>query len=675
MIDAFHFLRPLWLLLLIPAALLGYRLWRQQAQVSGWQRLIPASLLQPLLEQQPGQQSRAPVLGLGAAWLLGTLALAGPTWQQLPQPVYQPQAALVVILDLSPSMLAQDLKPSRLMQARLRLIDLLRARHEGLTALVVYAGDAHVVSPLSQDRQTLLALAPTLSPAIMPVRGSQVEAAVERALALLNESGHSDGQLLLITDGVTPAAADAVAAQLQASGQRLSILGVGTAEGAPIPTDDGSFARDSAGNMILARLDAQALIRLARDSGGIYRALSASGDELDDFRAQFAEARIDNVLAEQPPLGQSFDQWREAGPWLVLLLLPVAALAFRRGWLLSLLLVSLITPGIAPRPANAAENVTQSTAESTTATDSTPAAAPAADASIAGLSGNLWRNLWQTPDQQGAAHYKAQQFEQAAGQFRDPAWRGSARYRSGDFSGASESFREAIAQQDNARNHYNLGNALAKGGQLKEALDAYDQALQHDPQLADARANRDLVAQLLKQQQQQQKNSQSGQGNSQDKRQDQNQDPKENPNGTQQQGTNPSQGKRPQQADSQPQDGDRNSAPASPPDSEANKPQPANEAPSKADPNSADLPDEATAASDADKDAGRDEKQPPGDDQNAVAANGDPSPERSKQLERWLRQLPDDPGGLLRRKFEYEYQQKLEAYRQGRWTPPEETRW
>nr|WP_067293627.1 VWA domain-containing protein [Marinobacterium profundum] len=669
MIEAFHFLRPLWLLLLVPVALLGYRLWQQQALGSGWQRLIPASLLQPLLEQQPGQQRRAPLLALGAAWLTATVALAGPSWEQLPQPVYQPQASLVVILDLSPSMLAQDLKPSRLMQARLRMIDLLRARQEGLTALVVYAGDAHLVSPLSQDRQTLLALAPTLSPDIMPIRGSQVEAAVERALALLNESGHGDGQLLLITDGVTPAAADAVAAQLQASGLRLSILGVGTPEGAPIPSDDGSFARDSAGRMILAKLDAQPLIRLARDSGGIYRALSSSASELDDFSAQFAQPRIVSAQQGQLPLGQSFDQWREAGPWLVLLLLPVAALAFRRGWLLSLLLVCLITPSLAPLPAVAAET-SPSTGNSTA---NTTGAAQATDAGIAEISRDLWRGLWSTADQQGAAQFQAQQFDQAAGHFRDPAWLGSARYRSGDFSGASDSFRDAIAQQDSAANHYNLGNALAQGGQLKEALDAYKQALQRNPQLADAQANRDLVEQLLqKQEQGQQQSSQSDQN--QDDNQDQSQNPQQgqeqqdNQSGAQQPGNESQQGDSDPQADSQPQDGGSESTP----ESEADNP--TDKGSSKHDQNSTDQP-EANADKATGSETNKNAKQAPGDDQNEVATGTEPSPQRSQELERWLRQLPDDPGGLLRRKFEYEYQQKLEAYRQGRWTPPEETRW
>jgi len=667
MIDSFHLLRPWWLLWLLPAALLGYRLWQQQNHSSGWQRLIPAPLLQPLLEQQLGQQRRAPLLALGAAWLLATLALAGPTWERLPQPVYQPQSALVVILDLSPSMLAQDLKPSRLMQARLRLIDLLRARREGLTALVVYAGDAHVVSPLSQDRQTLLALAPTLSPAIMPVRGSQVEAAVERALALLNAGGHRDGQLLLITDGVTPAAADAVAAQLQASGQRLSILGVGTREGAPIPSNDGNFASDSAGQMILAKLESRPLMQLANASGGIYRTLSASGRELDDFAAQFAQARIDGALAEQQPLAQSFDQWREFGPWLVLGLLPLAAGAFRRGWLLSLLLVSLIGPTLAPPPATAA------------------AAEPPSAAASSGALASLWNNLWQTPDQQGAAQYQAQQFAQAAGQFQDPAWRGSAQYRGGDFAGASASFREALTRQDSAQNHYNLGNALAKGGQLKEALAAYDQALQRDPQLADAQANRALVEQLLKQQQEQeqeqQQQNQPQDSSPSDQPQEQHQnDPQQ---GDSQQGDQPP-GTSAEQPKGQPQDGDGSndkSGDKSGDKSDDPAPSPTDAAPEPSQPTAQDRA-QAQQPEPAQSDAEQPEAQASGDAQRAAqddtpadAATDTPSAQRSEELQRWLRQLPDDPGGLLRRKFEYEYQQKLEAYRQGRWTPPEENRW
>ncbi|HEY5717402.1 MAG TPA: VWA domain-containing protein, partial [Motiliproteus sp.] len=347
--SEFHFLRPAWLLMLLPALALLIALWRQQAQGNGWQRLIPAALLQPLLERSTAPR-RTPLLLLGCAWLLATLALAGPTWQRLPQPLFQPQSALVVLLDLSPSMNAADLKPSRLVQARLRLIDLLRERREGQTALIVYAGDAHVVTPLSNDRQTLLALVSTLSPAIMPVRGSQVETAVARALELLRRSGHQEGELLLITDGVTAGAATAVQQQLAGSPYRLSILGVGSAEGAPIPLSDGSFAQDRSGATVLARLDSPPLDALARDSGGIYRTLTPGGRELADFSAQFAPRRSTSDPAREPALDQEFDQWQEAGPWLLLIVLPLAALGFRRGWLLGWVLLLGLPLG-APPPA------------------------------------------------------------------------------------------------------------------------------------------------------------------------------------------------------------------------------------------------------------------------------------------------------------------------------------
>ncbi len=622
--EQFHFLRPGWLLLLMPLALLAWQLWRVQSSSNSWRQLIQPQLLSHLLDTQQTTLSRWPLLALLTAWLLATLALAGPTWEKLPQPIYKKQDAQVLILDLSPSMLAQDQKPSRLVHARHRLIDLLKARTEGLTGLVVFAGDAHVLAPLSSDRETLLALVPSLSPGIMPVRGSRSEAAVAAALQLLKDAGHSRGRLLLITDGVEVTARDSIRQQLTGSNYSLSILGVGSAAGAPVPLRDGSFAKDAQGDIYLARLDASELRQLAIDSGGVYSDLSYAGEDVRRLLQPLtlAEQALPSAQ-ETSAIKREFDLWEDAGVWLLLLLLPIAALSHRRGWLL----LVLIVPMLQPTPVYAFE----------------------------------WQDLWKNKDQQAAEAFSGQQYDKAGELFKSPAWKGSAQYRSGNYEAAVQSF----ASSKHADDWYNRGNALARSGKLQEATEAFDQALQLDPAMEDAQFNKQLVEELLKQQQQQQ---------------DQQEQQKEGQTGEQgQQGEEGQQGKQ----DSQDQQGQQSSAGQQ----QDNAQQQPESSPSAAKPSNEDQSADSKAAEQQDQQSqqqsqpqqsassGDHSDQNPGDEAAASEEMSEQQRQQQQELEKWLRQLPDDPSGLLRRKFQYQYQQKLEAYQRGEWQPSGEVRW
>ncbi|MEH6471723.1 MAG: VWA domain-containing protein [Halopseudomonas sp.] len=657
----FHFLRPLWLLLLPLVGLLAVWLWRQQHGANQWQSLIRAELLQHLLERQPSRQSRWPLVALLLAWILATLALAGPTWEKLPQPLYNKQDALVLILDLSPSMMARDLKPNRLTHARHRLTDLIKARQEGQTGLVVYAGDAHVLAPISDDRQTLLTLVPSLSPGIMPVRGSQTEAAIGTALALLRDAGHSSGQLILITDGITSTAKLAINQLLRDQPYQLSILGIGSEDGAPIPQRDGSFAKNKQGQIQLAKLESRQLAELAQQHDGIYQNLRYDGGDtaaLLNHLEQQARSGLGGDAHQQ--LLRQFDLWHEAGPWLVLLLLPFAALAHRRGWLLTL----LILPQLAAEPAQALE----------------------------------WQDLWQTPDQQAEQRYNQGDHQGAAEHFDDPNWRGSALYRSEQFKQAAEQF----ALGDSAQSHYNRGNALARGGKLEDALEAFDQALQHDPEFDDALFNQQLVQKLLEQQQQNQQQDSDGES-SDDSQPDSESDSESNSESDSEsqpnQDQDPSQQSDSSNSDSSQDNGspsDSNSSGSQQNQNQQNRNQQSQnqqqQNPQNASPNDNDQPQQSDASPQPDKvspneDSNAQQSQPSspsqanGEDEqqqadnSAAAGEQTDSPSDDPRLEKWLRQLPEDPSGLLRRKFEYQYQQKLEAYRQGQWQPPEESRW
>ncbi len=459
-----HFLRPLWLLALLPLPWLLWRLARLNPGAEAWRGLVDAHLLAHLLVAEGARARRLPRVLLTLGWLLGVTALAGPVWERLPAPLYQAQAQRVIVLDLSPDMDAQDLTPSRLARARFEILDLLAAAAEGETALLAYGAEPFLVSPLTQDAATIAAQVPDLETALLPVRGpKRTDLALEAAGDLLQRSGSPEGDIILLTaDPERPEAVRSQVARLRDLGYRTSVLGLGTEKGAPVPRAEGGFEADAQGGIRLTRLRPDLLADLAAAGGGRYVTLAA--DESDTL-ALLPEARLDVAerrLGVDGPRDAQADQWREEGPWLLLALLPLAALAFRRGWLGPLVLLVFLVP---PPPAEALG----------------------------------WEDLWWRADQQGAQALAAGDPGQAAERFQRPDWRAAAQYE----SGAYDQTLETLKDQAGAEAAYNRGNALARAGKLEEAIAEYDRALAEAPGHADAQHNRELLRRLRDQQQQQ----------------------------------------------------------------------------------------------------------------------------------------------------------------------------
>lgn len=602
----FHWLRPHWFWALLPLALLLWYLWRQQRKGGEWHAVIAPQLLPHLLVNERTarlQDGRWLLLGLG--WLIAVLALAGPTWEQLPQPVTQRDHAVVVVLDLSHSMYAEDVPPSRLIRARHKVLSLLEQQPEALVGLVVYAGDAHVVAPLTDDHNTIAHLLPALSPDIMPIPGSDAAAGLALATELIQRHGLQQGQLLLMTDGVDAATAARIARQLP-PGLRLSVLGIGTSAGAPIALP-GGYLKDQQGKIVVARLQRAPLRELAHSGGGRYRDIQLEDDDLTallDTEAPWHTGR------RAPVDSRSHDLWLDRAPWLAAGLLPLAALAFRRGWLLALLPL-LCLPG---HPAQALE----------------------------------WRDLWQRPDQQGATLWQQGEHEAAAEHFHDPAWRGSALYRAGEYSAAAAAF----ATQDTAQAHYNRGNALAHAGELEQAVAAYNEALARDPEFHQAADNKALVEELLAQSPPPSPPS-PGEASSDPSNDHGPQQPAEDTSSSPSEDTSSDRTGR----DPATSGGDGDPTAGDPTMSSTSEPHPEDTPTSSAH-------DLAAAADDSDteeegQDSGQDHEAPaartegPESEGEAVHEIGDPTGS-DPATERWLRQVPDEPAALLRRKFEYE---------------------
>ena len=574
----FHFIRPEWLLAIPAAIVIAVLLARRQLGAGHWRDVIDPALMPHVLSRRRGRgvDWRWWLTGLGG--IIAAVALAGPAWQRIEQPVFRADQALVVALDLSRSMDAEDVQPSRLARAKLKILGILDRREGGQTALLVYTANAFTVTPLTDDTDTIGALVGSLSTDIMPSRGSYPEVGIRKAQSLLEQAGVGFGEVLLITDGGASPAAEKAARDLRDSGYRLSVMGVGTREGAPIPRMSGGFVTDTRGQIAVARLEERGLRDLAGVGGGRFAVLAADDSDLDYLLSGevFAATEVgDESMAS--------DRWREEGPWLVLLLLPLAAMAFRKGWALVLLI--FIMP--LPRPAHA----------------------------------SLWDDLWLNKDQQAERALEEGSPADAAALFDDTEWRGVARYRAGDYSGSAAEF----AESGNARNLYNLGNAMAQLGQYDSAIDAYEQVLEMEPNNEDARYNLDFVRNLKEQQEQQaqgddQQSTENpgGQGQESEGEGEQNQEGSE---GTSQSEQSQQEGEGSQRDDEMSEE-----------DLEA-------------------LQQELERA--AEEAQQGEEPQQMSEEQLAQLRQ---QQEAQQAMEQWLRRIPDDPGGLLRRKFRYQYQ-------------------
>lgn len=607
-IAQFHWLRPWWLVALLPGIALSLLLARRSANNSSWQGVIAPELLPYLVEQGASAQRLRLHWWLLVPWLCACLALAGPSWNKIPLPIHKQQTPLVILLDLSPSMLAEDLKPNRLTRARLKLTDLLHARQEGTTALVAYAGDAHIVTPLTDDTATIISLLPALNPAVMPVVGNQPLQALEKGLALIQKSGFANGHILLVSDGLPQTDLAKMNVQLKdIGGIRVSVLSLGTKDGAPIPATSsdskGGFVKDRQGNIVLAQLKEKPLRALAQSNGGLYRKLSTNDVDIKALNQLFN--RTDSEQSQQ--LQRTFDTWHDSGFWLVLPLLPFLVLAFRRNVLALLLLAPL---AFTPDKAYALE----------------------------------WQDLWLRSDQQGQKALAAGDTESAETLFKDPTWKGAAAYKNGNFDAAEEHFKNSEATADSL---YNLANAQAKAGQLEAALKNYQAALELDSQHEDAVFNKDVVEKAL-QQQQEQEQSQGDKDQQDGEQSDANNDE-----------SKPGESSDSQQDGEQGEQGDKNSAQnKNNPDNKEqdSKPENQQEQQSKDDDKAADSePEEKNERGSSDEQTQDADDEKPQSPAGTEASNADTMPEEQRQaLEQWLRRVPDDPSGLMRRKFEYE---------------------
>jgi Ca-activated chloride channel family protein len=469
--GSFHFLRPLWLLLIPAAALIGYLVVYGQDVRSRWKGIVAPHLLEALIVGEKSRWHFRPIHLVVLVMVLGAIGLAGPTWERELPPFTEDTAPLVVALDLSQSMDAIDIQPNRLERAKQKVRDLLKLRTGARTALFVYSGSAHMVLPLTEDPSLIELFLASLSTGLMPSRGKDSAAALD-AIDELLEREESPGTILFVTDGIGPENYAAFSRHRDESTDQIMVLGVGTSRGGPIRTGKDSFLTDSAGRRVTSRLDVEGLERLRRDAGVPVTTVS-----LDDSDVEWIQdsAQTHLQLVQQQ---EADERWIDFGYYMTLPVVLLVALWFRRGWTIRwapscLLLLSFLAPN------------TPLSLEFT------------------------WVDLFLTPDQQGRYAFEKGDYLTAAERFADPYWKGISLYRLEQYDEAVNQF----ALLDTAEAYFYLGNCYARLGGYPAALESYGEALRIRPEFPEAEENRKLMVSLIEEEKEDEAREEQGDPN------------------------------------------------------------------------------------------------------------------------------------------------------------------
>jgi len=319
-LEQFHFLRPAWLLLLIPAAFLMWSVYRRNDSLRAWRKVISPHLLEHLLVWGKDRRGDAaptggwrPVYLLGLGWLVGIVALAGPSWQMQASPFSEDQAAMFIVVKVTPEMLAQDVQPSRLQRSVLKIHDLLALKKDVRTGLIAYAGSAHLVMPLTSDTGIINNFAAALEPAAMPLEGDEPAEAIALASQRLKDAA-VPGSIVLITDSVDTSQLAAMENTYKQTAIEVHILAM--AAGPEVIPPPGSYPAPA--------LDLDSLRKAARVMGGTVTTLTADKQDVENLSTKI-ERSISHVPAQE---GQ---QWKDAGYYLLFLLALILLFFFREG--------------------------------------------------------------------------------------------------------------------------------------------------------------------------------------------------------------------------------------------------------------------------------------------------------------------------------------------------------
>ncbi|RBW46104.1 hypothetical protein DS885_08860 [Psychromonas sp. B3M02] len=667
--GALEFLRPYWLIGLV--IIFALSLWRYKQGKNQSSDVIANHLSEHLVTQPESKKSNRVALSILA--IIACIALSGPSIRSVKLPVYEIQQAQVIAFDLSYSMYATDVKPNRLNQAKYKAIDLLKQWSEGDKGLIAYAGDAFTITPLTKDSNAIINHIPNLSPDLMPARGSRPDLALAKAITLLKNAGYQQGHIVFISDGVDQESADKMQEMLEGTDFMVSVLAVGTPEGAPIKLSDGSLLKDNSEKIIIPKLATETLYPVVQSTHGLYTRFDHTGNDVLRLAAHYNSEQLNKQQDEQANNSNS-EQLIDDGYWLGSLLIPLFLLLFRKG-VFYIALLSVIL--------------------------SLPFANTKVQASV-----------WENSQQNAYQAFQNGDYKAAGEQFEDPSWKASALFKDKQYQQA-EALYESQKEQSpkDTNNLYNLGNAQAMQQKYQQALASYNAALAIKPDFAEALANKKAVEELLKQQEQQQKQqdqqssddqqqsqqqsqqdqqssdnqqqnqqqSQQDQQSSDDQQQNQQQSQQDQPSSDQQQ--NQQQSQQDQQSSDQQQNQQQTQQDQPSSDQQQQQSQQDQQSSeqqsqqqSQQDQQSSEQQSQQQSAAEQQEQQQRESEQQQAQqaaadsqdeqdntEQQAAATNATQDPDVNQEYEDlplWLKNVPDDPALLLRNKMQLEYRKR-----------------
>lgn len=476
--DLIHFTRPYWLVLIAAIVLLTLFVNKNPLVNNRINKLIDPNLRQHLVYKDATRHLNK-WLGLAVAISL-CLGLAGISWTKAPSTQFENTRKTVMVVDQSLSMYATDIKPNRQTQLKQSVRDILTQSKEGDIALVAFAGEGFVISPFSQDRDTITHFLLALEPIIMPVYGSDLSSGIETALSLSNDDT-SPLHLIVFTDDLSEQDKVQIPALLNNRNTQLDLIAVGTETPAIITLPDGQILRQN-GRNILPITPLQELANLTESLGGRFYQGRLSPDDV----SRITDVSLDNQSIQQAQ--NKSIQWIEQGHWFALPFVIWLAFQFRKGMLLMMMLTLFTLPS---------EKVQASPLD--------------------------W---FKTKDQKGQQAVDQGDWQTADQYFQQPNWKAASSYALENYPTTAEALQSI---ERSAADNYNLGNALALLGNVQEAISAYEKALEQDPSLSVAQENLDYLKQYQEKQREEKQNNASQQENNAEQSEQNSQDQTDNP--------------------------------------------------------------------------------------------------------------------------------------------------